>query len=134
MRSLSLMAALALLGLAACSSDDALETSAAPASAAKDPATTIADTDAAALRDQIYPNWYVTPGSGCHEPLKVRIDLAADGTVIRAEPRPERGDDDPCRPAADAAIRAIWAASPLKVPRTRKWSSLTLVFDLNALL
>ena len=133
MRSLSLIAALALLCLAACSSsDDALVTSAAPAP--KNPATTISKADADALRAEIYPLWNAPAEPPCHQQLKVRIDLAEDGSVVRAEAKPELPFDDPCRGAQDAAIRAIWAASPLDVPRTRKWSSLTLVFDRDALL
>jgi hypothetical protein len=128
MRSLSLIAALALLALAACASDeDAPEAEAAPAP--KTPATTISTGDADALRAEIYPLWNPPAQPPCHQQLKVRIDLAEDGRVVRADAKPELAFDDPCRGAQDAAIRAIWAASPLNVPRTRAWDSLTLVFD-----
>src|ERR1043165_2973465 len=70
----------------------------------------------------------------CHAQLKSRIDLAGDGSVVRADARPELGYDDPCRGAQDAALRAIWAASPLNVPRNREWDSLTLIFDRDALM
>jgi hypothetical protein len=132
MRTLSLIAAAALLLLAACGSDDEPETEAAPV--AKDPSTTISKADADALRAEIYPYWNAPAEPPCHEQLKIRIDLAEDGSVVRADAKPELAYDDPCRAAQDAAIRAIWAASPLNVPRNRSWSSLTLIFDLNALL
>jgi hypothetical protein len=126
------LAAALLLLLAACgSSDDAkLETAAAPA--AKPAGPNISNADAAAVRDQIYPNWLAPDEPPCHTPLKVRIDLAEDGRVVRAEAKPELGYDDPCRPTMDSAIRAVWAASPLRLPRTRTWQSLTLVFDKDA--
>lgn len=122
----------ALLLLAACGSDDDLETAAAPV--AKNPATTISSADAQALRAEIYPLWSPPQQPPCHQQLKVRIDLAEDGSVVRADAKPELAFDDPCRGAQDAAIRAIWAASPLDVPRRRDWSSLTLIFDREALL
>jgi len=119
-----------LLGLAACGSgDDAAE----PAAPPKKPAITISNGDADALRAEIYPLWNPPAQPPCSQPLNIRIDLAEDGRVVRADAKPELGYDDPCRGAQDAAIRAIWAASPLKVPRQRKWSSLTLVFDRAAL-
>ena len=121
-------AALLLCTLAACGSDDAPEPEPAPAQ------TKISKSDADALRAEIYPLWNPPAEPPCHQQLKVRIDLAEDGRVIRADAKPELAYDDPCRAAQDAAIRAIWAASPLNVPRHREWSSLTLVFDLNALL
>jgi hypothetical protein len=125
------IAALALLlGLAACGSDD---DGSEPAPPPKKPAVTISNGDADALRAEIYPLWNPPAQPPCSQPLKVRIDLAEDGRVVRADAQPELGYDDPCRGAQDAAIRAIWAASPLKVPRQRKWSSLTLVFDPNTL-
>jgi hypothetical protein len=130
MRSLILIAAAATLcTLVACGSDDNLET-AAPSN----PATTISKADADALRAEIYPLWNAPTEPPCHEKLKIRIDLAEDGSVVRADAKPELEYDNPCRAAQDAAIRAIWAASPLNVPRQRKWSSLTLIFDLDALL
>jgi hypothetical protein len=130
MRSINAVAALLLL--AACGSDDDLETAAAPA--ANNPATTISSADAQALRAEIYPLWSPPQQPPCHQQLKVRIDLAEDGSVVRADAKPELAFDDPCRGAQDAAIRAIWAASPLSVPRRRDWSSLTLIFDREALL
>ena len=133
MRALTSIAASALLlGLAACGSDnDTLET-AAPAPSK--PETTISKSDADALRAEIYPLWNPPAEPPCHQQLRIRIELAENGSVVRADAKPELGYDDPCRAAQDAAIRAIWAASPLKVPRQRKWSSLTLVFDRDALL
>jgi hypothetical protein len=131
MRSLALIAAAALLcALAACGSDDGLETAAAPAPAQ----TEISRADADSLRAEIYPLWKPPAEPQCHQQLKIRIDLAEDGRVVRADAKPERGYDDPCRAAQDAAIRAIWAASPLDVPRQRDWSSLTLIFDRDALM
>jgi len=134
MRSLSLIAAAAMLcTLAACGSDDDAAETEAPA-APKNPATTISKADADALRAEIYPFWNAPAEPPCHEQLKIRIDLAEDGSVIRADAKPELPYDNPCRAAQDAAIRAIWAANPLSVPNHREWSSLTLIFDLDALL
>ena len=137
MRSLTVIAAAALLcTLAACGSDDdALETAApAPTPPLGKPETVISKADADALRAEIYPLWNPPAEPPCHAQLKIRIDLAEDGSVVRADAKPELGYDDPCRGAQDAAIRAIWAASPLDVPRTRAWQSLTLIFDRDALL
>jgi hypothetical protein len=132
MRLLPLFTAAAmLLGLAACGSDDAPE---ADAAAPKKPETKISKADADAIRAEIYPLWQPPAEPPCHEQLKIRIDIAEDGRVVRADAKPELGYDDPCRGAQDAAIRAIWAASPLQVPRTRAWDSLTLVFDRDALM
>jgi hypothetical protein len=117
-----------LLALAACGSDDAPEAQPAPAQ------TKISRADADAIRAEIYPLWQPPAEPPCHEQLKIRIDIAEDGSVVRADAKPELAYDDPCRGAQDAAIRAIWAASPLKVPRTREWDSLTLVFDRDALM
>jgi hypothetical protein len=137
---LRLIAPLALLAaLAACGSDDDLETAAAPAeapaaAAAPAPAQTmISKADADALRAEIYPLWQPPDEPPCHAQLKVFIQLAEDGRVTRADAKPELGYDDPCRGAQDAAIRAIWAASPLQVPRTRDWDGITLIFDRDAL-
>ena len=133
MRLITLSTAAAMLcTLAACGSDDAAEPEAE--AAPKEPALTVSKADADALRAEIYPLWEPPAEPPCHQQLKVRIDLAEDGSVVRADAKPELPFDDPCRGAQDAAIRAIWAASPLDVPRTRKWSSLTLVFDRDALL
>jgi hypothetical protein len=130
MRALNPIAAAAMLCLlAACGSDDAAETAAPPA-----PKNPVSQADANALRAEIYPLWNPPAEPPCHEQLKIRIDLAEDGSVVRADAKPELAFDDPCRGAQDAAIRAIWAASPLNVPRQRDWSSLTLVFDRDALL
>jgi hypothetical protein len=119
-------AAAMLLALAACGSDDTPK--AAPAQ------TKISKSDADALRAEIYPLWNPPAEPPCHEQLKVRIEIAEDGRVTRADAKPELAYDDPCRGAQDAAIRAIWAASPLNVPRHREWDSLTLIFDRDALL
>ncbi|GAB2177092.1 hypothetical protein [Dongia sp. agr-C8] len=125
---LRLIAPAALLcALAACGSDDDLETAAAPA--APPAQTKISKADADALRAEIYPLWQPPAEPPCHEQLKVFIQLAEDGRVTRADAKPELGYDDPCRGAQDAAIRAIWAASPLNVPRRRDWDSITLIFD-----
>jgi len=131
MRFLISIAAVALLtALAACGSDDdAPETPAPPPQQTK-----ISKADADALRSEIYPLWNPPGEPPCHAQMKIRIDLGEDGSVIRADAKPELGYDDPCRGAQDAAIRAIWAASPLSVPRTRDWDSLTLIFDTDALL
>jgi hypothetical protein len=137
MRSAHRIAAAALLSLlAACGSDDAEEVAAPAATEPAPPSggTAISRADAEALGSEIYPLWKPPPDPPCHEQIKIRIDLADDGSVVRADAKPERGYDDPCRGAQDAAIRAIWAASPLNVPRTREWDSLTLVFDRDALL
>ncbi len=135
MRSImTLTAAAALLcTLAACGSDED-EPQAAPAAKPSTPATTISKADADALRAEIYPYWNAPTEPPCHQQLKIRIDLAEDGSVTRADAKPELPFDDPCRGAQDAAIRAIWAASPLNVSHQRAWSSLTLIFDLDALL
>lgn len=130
---LRLIAPMALVcALAACGSDDELETAAAPAAAAAQ--TKISKADADALRTEIYPLWQPPAEPPCHQQLKIRIEVAEDGRVTKAEAKPELAFDDPCRGAQDAAIRAIWAASPLQVPRTRDWESLTLIFDRDALL
>lgn len=136
MYALRLFSGLLLLSaLTACGSDDDdLETAAAAAPAAPAPAQTmISKADADALRAEIYPLWQPPDEPPCHEPLKVFIQLAEDGRVTRADAKPELGYDDPCRGAQDAAIRAIWAASPLQVPRTRDWDGITLIFDRDAL-
>src|SRR5689334_4953427 len=104
-------AAALLLMLAGCGSDDASEPAPAPAQ------TKISKSDADAIRAEIYPLWQPPAEPPCHEQLKIRIDIAEDGRVVRADAKPELGYDDPCRGAQDAAIRAIWAASPLNVPR-----------------
>jgi hypothetical protein len=125
-------AALLLCALAACGSDDAPQDAATPVVA---PAQTkISKSDADALRAEIYPLWQPPADPPCHAQLKVRIDIADDGRVTRAEAKPELAFDDPCRGAQDAAIRAIWAASPLNVPRNREWDTLTLIFDRDALM
>jgi len=124
-------AAAALLLLAACGTDDAAETE-APAPPPQQ--TKISKSDADALRAEIYPLWQRPAEPPCHAQMKIRIDLADDGRVVRADAKPELGYDDPCRGAQDAALRAIWAASPLQVPRNRDWDSLTLIFDTDALL
>lgn len=122
-----------LLLLAACGSDDD-DAATAAAPEAKPSGPSISKADADALRAEIYPLWNPPKQPPCHEPLKILIDLDEAGRVVRAEAKPELGYDDPCRGAQDAAIRAIWAASPLNVPRHREWSSLTLIFDSNQLL
>jgi hypothetical protein len=118
-----------LCGLAACGSDG--DPAADPPAPAQ---TKISKSDADAIRAEIYPLWKPPAEPPCHAQLKIRIDIADDGRVVRADAKPELGYDDPCRGAQDAAIRAIWAASPLKVPRTREWDSLTLIFDRDALM
>ena len=133
MHAFKLIPAAALLLLAACGSDEDAAETAAPA-APKNPATVISKADADALRAEIYPLWNPPAEPPCHQQLKIRIDLAEDGSVVRADAKPELAFDDPCRGAQDAAIRAIWAASPLNVPRHREWQSLTLIFDRDALL
>lgn len=117
-----------LCTLAGCGSDDAAEPAAPPAQ------TKISKADADALRAEIYPLWKPPVEPPCHAQLKIRIDIADDGRVIRAEGKPELAYDDPCRGAQDAAINAIWAASPLNVQRNREWSTLTLIFDRDALM
>jgi predicted small lipoprotein YifL len=114
--------------LAACGSDGAAKTDAPPA-----PKNPVSKADADALRKEIYPLWNPPAEPPCHQQMKIRIDIAEDGSVVRADAKPELAYDDPCRGAQDAAIRAVWAASPLNVPRHREWSSLTLVFDRDAL-
>lgn len=130
MRVFRSIAAVAMLSLlAACGSDDE------PATDAPAPAQTkISKSDADAIRAEIYPLWQPPAEPPCHDQLKIRIDIAEDGSVVRADAKPELGYDDPCRGAQDAAIRAIWAASPLKVPRNREWDSLTLIFDRDMLM
>jgi hypothetical protein len=123
-------AAALLLMLAGCGSDDA----SGPAPAPEAAKTKISKSDADAIRAEIYPLWQPPADPPCHEQLKIRIDIAEDGRVVRADAKPELGYDDPCRGAQDAAIRAIWAASPLNVPRNREWDSLTLIFDRDALM
>jgi hypothetical protein len=125
-------AALLLCALTACGSDDAPQDAATPAAAP--PQTKISKADADALRAEIYPLWQPPADPPCHAQLKVRIDIADDGRVTRADAKPELAFDDPCRGAQDAAIRAIWAASPLNVPRNREWDTLTLIFDRDALM
>lgn len=124
----------ALLALAACSSDEDADPAAAPIPATiaeKD----ISKADANALRTQIYPNWNIPTGTNCHQPVKVKVQLAENGAVQRADAvKPELADDDPCRPVQDSAIRAIWASTPLRVPRTRTWDYIVLVFDLDQML
>ena len=129
MHLLRLIPAAALLAaLAACGSDDTPAPEAAPAQ------TKISKSDADALRAEIYPLWKPPAEPPCHAQLKIRIDIAEDGRVVRADAKPELPFDDPCRSAQDAAIRAIWAASPLNVPRSRAWDTLTLIFDRDALM
>lgn len=123
MRSISLAAL--LLVLAGCGSDDAGVSEPAPPPAQ----TGISKADANSLRAEIYPLWLPPAAPPCSAQLAIRIQLTEDGRVARADAKPEVGYDDPCRGAQDAAIRAIWAASPLDVPRTRDWDSLTLIFD-----
>src|SRR4051812_24260823 len=97
----------ALLALAACSSDEDVaqpEAKIAPTIAEKD----ISKADANVLRTQIYPNWNIPEGTNCHQPVKVKVQLAENGAVQRADAvKPELADDDPCRPVQDSAIRAI---------------------------
>jgi hypothetical protein len=129
MRSFIAIASVAMLTtLAACGSDEPEQPAPPPQQ------TKISKADADALRAEIYPLWKPPAEPPCHGQMKIRIDLAEDGRVVRADAKPELGYDDPCRGAQDAAIRAIWAASPLNVPRTRDWDSLTLIFDTDALL
>jgi hypothetical protein len=116
--------ALALLtALTACGADDPAQPEPPPAQ------TKISKANADLLRAEIYPLWQPPAAPPCAAQLKIHIQLAQDGRVVRADAQPELGYDDPCRGAQDAAIRAIWAASPLDVPRSRDWDSLTLIFD-----
>jgi hypothetical protein len=122
----------ALFALAACASEEADAPQAPPPSIAE---KDISKADANALRTQIYPNWNIPIGTSCHQPVKVRVQLAENGAVQSVSAvKPELTDDDPCRPIQDSAIRAIWASTPLKVPHTRSWTYLTLVFDLDQML
>jgi hypothetical protein len=73
---------------------------------------------------QIWPKWNVDLGAKGAETLqiKVRIQVAPDGTVTSARLDVDSGryaGDGFFRAAADAALRAVLAASPLKVPPTR---------------
>ena len=138
-------AAAQLAALAGCSGpEDAAEDAAgnaaenAPGDAAKadaaakpdaKPAIPISAADAAALRDQITPHWNMPTEPPCRQPIRILIVLAEDGSVVRALAKPEVGYDDPCRAAQDSALRAVWLASPLRVPHKRAWSSVNLVFD-----
>jgi hypothetical protein len=73
---------------------------------------------------QIWPKWNVDLGAKGAETLqiRVRIQLSADGTVTSAKldvDSARYAGDGFFRAAADAALRAVLAASPLKVPPTR---------------
>ncbi len=128
MRHSLLIAAALALGLTSCGSDEPEAPEPPPQQ------TKISKADADALRAEIYPLWQPPAEPPCHDQMKIFIRIAEDGRVTHADAKPELAYDDPCRGAQDAAIRAIWAASPLNVPRTRDWDSLTLIFDTDALL
>ncbi|MDR3437956.1 energy transducer TonB [Telmatospirillum sp.] len=73
---------------------------------------------------QIWPKWNIDPGAKGADTLKilVRIKVAPDGTVTAAKLDVDSGryaGDSFFRAAADAALRAVLAASPLKVPPTK---------------
>ena len=73
---------------------------------------------------QIWPRWNVDLGAKGAETLQVtvKISLAPDGNVLDAKLDVDPGryaSDSFFRAAADAAVRAVRAASPLKVPPTR---------------
>ena len=80
------------------------------------------------IRAQIEQNWNLDVNHPCGRPVSLRVRLAVDGTVQKAEPM-EDFPEPACRAAADAAIPAIQISSPLKLPPHRQWKTMVLRFD-----
>jgi outer membrane biosynthesis protein TonB len=88
---------------------------------------------------QIWPRWNVDLGAKGADTLQVTVHIVVqpDGTVTSARLDVDRGryeGDSFFRAAADAALRAVMSASPLKVPPSRpdlfrNNSEMTINFD-----
>nr|WP_298682386.1 hypothetical protein [uncultured Dongia sp.] len=91
---------------------------AARASLADDPVYTAISPDEIAFRDQIERNWNINSAliDQCREMIELRVALAPDGTVTKVDILQPGGPAAECRPAAEAARRAVLIASPFKVP------------------
>jgi hypothetical protein len=91
--------------------------------------------DIAGIRAQIEPRWNLDIGARDAASLIVRIHvtLLPDGTVSRADivDDPRYNTDSFYRSAAESARRAVWAASPLRLPPDgyERLKEITLVFD-----
>ncbi|MEN2979002.1 TonB C-terminal domain-containing protein [Tistrella bauzanensis] len=86
------------------------------------PTNQVSVSDIAFIRSQIERRWSVPVGAPEAENLivEVRIRLAPDGTVQSADvvdrARMQRPGEESYRVAAESAVRAIRAASPLELP------------------
>ena len=92
------------------------------------PLTDLASQPSASEKDyiaaQIWPHWNIDPGAKGADTLQVgvRISITPDGTVTDARMVVDQAryvSDGFYRAAADAAVRAVLIASPLKVPPSR---------------
>ena len=123
--------ALLILGfvMLGCDSEQssAAQPSATPAMNASSVSMTATEEDD--VRRQIARNWNIDFNHPCKQRLEVRIALARDGTVQRAEGLENFASDQVCAAAQDAALRAVWLSSPLKLPPGRTWPSVVLLFD-----
>lgn len=92
-------------------------------------------TDLDAVVAQVARCWNVPVVPGAEEAMAVelRVFLARDGSLQRAEPidKERYARDLFHRTAADAAIRAVERCSPLKLPpkKYEDWKTMILVFD-----
>jgi len=105
----------------------------APASRTGD---TVTATDIDAIRSKIYKCWLLPAGAKDAKDLVVdiRMDIAQDGTVTKAEiVNKDRMSDPYFQAAAESAQRAVLdpACNPLPLPQDKydKWKRLTLRFN-----
>ncbi|PWC32153.1 cell envelope integrity protein TolA [Azospirillum sp. TSO22-1] len=95
-----------------------------------------------AIRGQVSKNWNFDPGrkDSSSMVVQLRIDVALDGTVIKADFEPETrarmGSDSHYRSAAEAALRAVLRTQKLDLltseftPDTYdKWRTIVFTFD-----
>lgn len=95
-----------------------------------------------AIRGQVSKNWNFDPGrkDAGNMRVQLRIDVALDGTVVRADFEPETrarmGSDSHFRSAAEAALRAVLRTQKLDLlsseftPDTYdKWRTIVFTFD-----
>ena len=89
--------------------------------------------ETADLREQIENCWNTAAFSGdplaVKEKLQIRVRLSSDGKVLATEVLNDQSDNPHFRLLRESAIRAIIAASPLKLPVGKRFDSVLLNFD-----